>query len=56
LSIRSTSVASHVEHNILQAGSLSNLPMNTSTSGDWHSGGVKNKVADLSEEVVLFDD
>jgi hypothetical protein len=30
--------------------------MNTSTSGDWHGSGVKNKVADLSEEVVLSDD
>jgi hypothetical protein len=30
--------------------------MNTSTSADWHGSGVNDKVANLSEEVVLFTD
>jgi hypothetical protein len=56
LGIGCSPIASHVEHNILQTSSLSNLPMNTSASGDWHGSGVNDEIANLSEEVILFTD
>jgi hypothetical protein len=54
LGIGSSAIASHVEHNILQTSSLSNLPMNTSASGDWHGRSINDKITNLPEEVVLF--
>jgi hypothetical protein len=56
LSIGSSAIASHIEHNILQTSSLSNLPMNTSASGEWHGSSVNDKITNLPEEVVLFTD
>jgi hypothetical protein len=56
LGIGSSSIGSHVENDILQASSLSNLPMNASASGYWHSSGVNDEVANLPEEVVLSTD
>jgi hypothetical protein len=54
LRILSSSIASHIEYDILQTSSLSNLPMDTSPSCNWHSSGVKDEVANLSEKVVLI--
>ncbi len=56
LGIGSSAIASHIEHNILQTSSLSNLPMNTSASGDWHGSGVNYEIANLPEEVILSTD
>lgn len=54
LGIGSSAIASHIEYNVLQTSSLSNLPMNTSASGDWHGSGVNDEIANLPVEVILF--
>jgi hypothetical protein len=55
LSIRSASISSHVEDNVLQAGGLCDLPVDTSTSPDRHRGSVDNEVTNLTEKVVLIE-
>lgn len=47
------SALDHVELNVLQAGGLRNLPMNTSACRGRHSGHVDDKIPDLAVEVIL---
>jgi hypothetical protein len=54
LGICSSSISSHVENDVLQTSSLSNLPMNTSASADRHGSNVNDKVTNLSVEIILF--
>jgi hypothetical protein len=53
LNVGARAVGAHVEDDVLERGSLSNLPMDTSTSSDRHVRNVNNEVTDLTEEVVL---
>lgn len=53
LLVSASTISAHIEDNILQTGSLRNLPVNTSTVGEWHGREVNIKVSDLTEEVVL---
>lgn len=53
LGIGSSSVGAHVEDNVLEGSSLSDLPVDTGTCSNRHSRGVDDEVADLTEEVVL---
>ena len=53
LLVGASTISAHVEDNILQTGSLCNLPVNASTVGKWHGREVNVKVPDLTEEVVL---
>jgi hypothetical protein len=52
LVIRTTTL-NHVEDDILQAGGLSDLPMNASASRHGKTSEVDDKIADLAVEVVL---
>jgi hypothetical protein len=54
LLIRSSSIASHVENDILQACCLRHLPVDACTSAERHGCCVENKITDLAEKVVLF--
>src|SRR4051794_22353797 len=53
LPIITASSSHHLKTDILKTCSLSNLPMNTSTSGHRNSSEINNKVADLAKEVIL---
>lgn len=53
LLIGASTISAHVEDNILQTGSLCNLPVNTSTVSEWHGREINVEVSDLTEEVVL---
>lgn len=55
LSVGSATVGAHVEDNVLQRGSLSDLPVDASTSGVVHGSEVDLEVANLTKEVVLVD-
>ena len=43
----------HIEHNVLQAGSLSDLPVNAGSSSGRHTGNVNDQIADLPIELIL---
>lgn len=54
LSIGRSSISPHVEGDVLEGSSLSNLPMNTSTGSHRHGSKVEDEVPNLTIEVVLI--
>lgn len=53
LLVGAPTISAHVEDDILQTGSLRNLPVNSSTVGEWHASKINVEVSDLTEKVVL---
>ena len=53
LPVRLTAIGSHLKDDVLKAGSLGHLPMNTGPNIGWHLPEINDEVSDLSEEVVL---